>query len=92
MAPQTLSRSKAKGEIASGAEILNQLAPVQIESRGASNSLENSIAGISEIQAPAMMLQEIGGGWDSQLDIDSSMVALDPAEIKQLQKNFVEQY
>ena len=38
------------------------------------------------------MLQEIGGGWDSQLDIDSSMVALDPAEIKQLQKNFVEQY
>ena len=37
------------------------------------NSLENSIAGISEIQAPAMMLQDIGGGWDSQLDIDSSI-------------------
>lgn len=29
------------------------------------NSLEHSLAGISEIQAPAMMLQECGGGWDS---------------------------
>ena len=37
------------------------------------NSLNQSIAGISEIQPPALMMQEVGGGWDSQLDIDNSI-------------------
>ena len=32
---------------------------------GTNQSLENSLAGISEIQAPAMLLKDVGGGWDS---------------------------
>ena len=48
------------------------------------NSLENSLAGLSEIQAPAMMLHEIGGGWDSQLDIDQSLQNIDPVELNKI--------
>ena len=47
----------------------------KIEATADKNILENSITGISEIQAPAMMLQpDLCGGWESQLNIDPSVM------------------
>ena len=59
---------------------------------GEAPSLESSLAGISEIQAPAMMMQDIGGGWDSQLDLDTSILPIEPSELKKIQNMFMEQY